>query len=158
MIQTNSWLLSVHMQVRKCFTSEINMFICERYNRQGQLCGSCMPGYALPVYSYYLSCVNCTTSNSAKYIAVYWTASLLSILSSLHSDHHLLQLVYLKVNKHAHLCFGIKQFPTLWCMILGHSSRTRRTRISIIPRLFLGRRGKREPGIHCLCMLENHCL
>ena len=51
-------------------SSEINMLICERYNRQGQLCGSCMPGYAPPVYSYYLSCVNCTTSNWAKYMAV----------------------------------------------------------------------------------------
>ena len=51
-------------------SSEINMLMCERYNRQGQLCGSCMPGYAPPVYSYYLSCVNCTTSNWAKYMAV----------------------------------------------------------------------------------------
>ena len=51
-------------------SSEINMLMCERYNRQGQLCGSCMPGYAPPVYSYYLSCVNCTTNNWAKYMAV----------------------------------------------------------------------------------------
>ena len=51
-------------------SSGINMLMCERYNRQGQLCGSCMPGYAPPVYSYNLSCVNCTTSNWAKYMAV----------------------------------------------------------------------------------------
>ena len=51
-------------------SSEISMLMCERYNRQGQLCGSCMPGYAPPVYSYYLSCVNCTTSNWGKYMAV----------------------------------------------------------------------------------------
>ena len=51
-------------------SSEINMLMCDRYNRQGQLCGSCMPGYAPPVYSYYLSCVNCTTSNWGKYMAV----------------------------------------------------------------------------------------
>ena len=51
-------------------SSEMNMLMCERYNRQGQLCGSCMPGYAPPVYSYNLSCVNCTTSNWAKYMAV----------------------------------------------------------------------------------------
>ena len=44
--------------------------MCERYNRQSQLCGSCMPGHAPPVYFYYLSCVNCTTRNSAKYMAV----------------------------------------------------------------------------------------
>ena len=43
-------------------SSEINMLI-NVWEVQGQLCGSCMPGYAPPVYSYYLSCVNCTTSN-----------------------------------------------------------------------------------------------
>ena len=51
-------------------TSQINEFMCGIYNRQGQLCGSCVSGYAPPVYSYYPSCVNCTTSNWAKYMAV----------------------------------------------------------------------------------------
>ena len=51
-------------------TSQLNEFMCSEFNRQGQLCGSCMPGYAPPVYSYYLSCVNCTTSNWGKYTAV----------------------------------------------------------------------------------------
>ena len=51
-------------------TSQINEFMCGKYNRQGQLCGSCVSGYAPPVYSYYLSCVNCTTSNWGKYMAV----------------------------------------------------------------------------------------
>ena len=51
-------------------TSQLNEFMCSEYNRQGQLCGSCVPGYAPPVYSYYLSCVNCTTSNWGKYTAV----------------------------------------------------------------------------------------
>ena len=51
-------------------TSQLNEFMCSEYNRQGQLCGSCIPGYVPPVYSYYLSCVNCTTSNWAKYTAV----------------------------------------------------------------------------------------
>ena len=51
-------------------TSQLNEFTCSEFNRQGQMCGSCMPGYAPPVYSYYLFCVNCTTSNWAKYTAV----------------------------------------------------------------------------------------
>ena len=51
-------------------TSQLNEFMCSDNNRQGQLCGSCVPGYAPPVYSYYLSCVNCTTSNWGKYTAV----------------------------------------------------------------------------------------
>ena len=51
-------------------TYQLNEFMCSEYNRQGQMCGSCVPGYAPPVYSYYLSCVNCTTSNWGKYTAV----------------------------------------------------------------------------------------
>ena len=49
---------------------KLNESMCSRYKRQGQLCGSCIAGFAPPVYSYSLSCVNCTTSNWAKYTAV----------------------------------------------------------------------------------------
>ena len=49
---------------------KLNERMCSRYKRQGQLCGSCIAGFAPPVYSYSLSCVNCTTSNWAKYTAV----------------------------------------------------------------------------------------
>ena len=48
----------------------LNEMMCSRYKRQGQLCGSCIAGFSPPVYSYSLSCVNCTTSNWAKYTAV----------------------------------------------------------------------------------------
>ena len=51
-------------------TSYLNHLMCGKYKRKGQMCGSCEAGYAPPVYSYSLSCVNCTTSNWAKYIAV----------------------------------------------------------------------------------------
>ena len=51
-------------------TSDINEFICGKYHRQGLMCGSCEADYAPPVYSYSLSCTNCTTSNWAKYITV----------------------------------------------------------------------------------------
>ena len=50
--------------------SNITEVMCGEYKRKGQMCGSCEAGYAPPVYSYSLSCVNCTTSNWAKYIAV----------------------------------------------------------------------------------------
>ena len=50
--------------------SGLNEVMCSGYKRQGQICGSCMDGYAPPVYSYSFSCVNCTTSNWAKYTAV----------------------------------------------------------------------------------------
>ena len=49
---------------------KLNEMMCSRYKRQGQLCGSCIVGFSPPVYSYSLSCVNCTTSNWAKYTAV----------------------------------------------------------------------------------------
>ena len=44
---------------------------CEHYGRTGQLCGRCKDGYAPPVYSYNLSCVECTdySYNWVKYIA-----------------------------------------------------------------------------------------
>ena len=51
-------------------TALINEAMCGVLNRQGQMCGRCKPGYAPPVYSYSLSCVNCTTSNWGKYTAV----------------------------------------------------------------------------------------
>ena len=54
--------------VDTCF--KLNERMCSRYKRQGQLCGSCIAGFSPPVYSYSLSCVNCTTSNWAKYTAV----------------------------------------------------------------------------------------
>ena len=52
-------------------SAEMNRLICDRYyHRQGQLCGSCKPGYAPPVYSYSLNCVKCSGSHWMKYIAV----------------------------------------------------------------------------------------
>ena len=45
---------------------------CGVYNRHGLMCGQCIEGYGLPVYSYNLSCVECTDYkyNWLKYIAV----------------------------------------------------------------------------------------
>ena len=53
-------------------TSELNE-LCSRYHRKGQLCGKCEEGFALPVYSYNTSCVNCTNhyaNNWIQYLAV----------------------------------------------------------------------------------------
>ena len=45
---------------------------CEKYNRDGQLCGQCRKGFAPLVYSYNMSCMNCTNpaNNWLKYITV----------------------------------------------------------------------------------------
>ena len=45
--------------------------LCDEYGRTGQLCGKCKDGYALPAYSYNLSCVECTdySYNWVKYLA-----------------------------------------------------------------------------------------
>ena len=50
--------------------SQINEKVCGPFKREGQMCGRCIPGHAPPVYSYSFTCVNCTTSNWGKYLAV----------------------------------------------------------------------------------------
>ena len=46
--------------------------VCDRYNRDGQLCGKCMKDFAPSVYSYSMNCVHCQghASNWLKYVAV----------------------------------------------------------------------------------------
>ena len=44
--------------------------MCGHLNREGQLCGKCKENYSVPVYSYDLKCVQCSTSpfNWVKYV------------------------------------------------------------------------------------------
>ena len=46
--------------------------LCDCYNRDGQLCGKCMKGFAPSVYSYSMNCVHCQghASNWLQYVAV----------------------------------------------------------------------------------------
>ena len=46
--------------------SELNEVMCGRFNRRGQLCGECADGYGFPVYSYSMSCVNCSAHRAVK--------------------------------------------------------------------------------------------
>ena len=50
--------------------TELNNYMCDHLNREGQLCGKCKENYGIPVYSYDLKCVHCSTSpfNWVKYI------------------------------------------------------------------------------------------
>ena len=52
--------------------TELNKYMCGHLNREGQLCGKCKEGYNIPVYSYEMKCVQCSTSpfNWVKYILV----------------------------------------------------------------------------------------
>ena len=52
--------------------TEVNHCICGHLNREGQLCGKCKENYSIPVYSYEMKCVQCSTSpfNWVKYILV----------------------------------------------------------------------------------------
>ena len=50
--------------------SQLDTTVCGLTNRTGQLCGKCVNETSPPVYSYYPQCVNCTTSNWAKYMIV----------------------------------------------------------------------------------------
>ena len=53
-------------------SSNLNKETCGPFHRTGVLCSKCIEGYGLPVYSYNLSCVNCTNYkyNWIKYVAV----------------------------------------------------------------------------------------
>ena len=47
--------------------SEWNELMCGRFNRKGSLCGECMDGYYISVYSYDLTCTKCPESGSNWY-------------------------------------------------------------------------------------------
>lgn len=53
-------------------TSQVDSAMCGNFSRKGQLCGDCIDGHSIPVYTYYPQCVSCTngTNNWGKYIAV----------------------------------------------------------------------------------------
>ena len=50
--------------------TQLNNFMCGYFNRKGQLCGKCKENHNIPLYSYDLKCVQCSTSpfNWIKYI------------------------------------------------------------------------------------------
>ena len=50
---------------------ELNHKTCDRFNREGRLCGKCKKGYSPLVYSYNLMCINCSNTqiNTLKFIA-----------------------------------------------------------------------------------------
>ena len=49
----------------------LNATMCGPYNREGYLCGKCIDGYGLPVYSHDLKCVNCSKFPKGVSIAMY---------------------------------------------------------------------------------------
>ena len=51
---------------------QLNDAMCGDFNRGGQLCGTCKPGYSPPVYSYNLQCTMCSGGlyNWIKYVAI----------------------------------------------------------------------------------------
>ena len=53
-----------------CHISQLNSYICKGLNRRGRLCGQYIEGYAPPVYSYEIKCVECKNYryNWFKYI------------------------------------------------------------------------------------------
>ena len=55
-----------------CNISELNHYMCAGLNREGQLCGRCVRGFAPPVFSYSLACVDCNNYhlNWLKYVGV----------------------------------------------------------------------------------------
>ena len=64
--KSNSFYVSLPPTV-----SDLNQMMCGHANREGQLCGRCKDGFAVPIYSYDMACVRCSehTTNWVKYIA-----------------------------------------------------------------------------------------
>ena len=52
--------------------SKLEHRLCQEYHREGQLCGRCKSNFTIAVYSYTMSCVQCSDYgyNWAKYLAV----------------------------------------------------------------------------------------
>ena len=44
--------------------------LCSKFHREGQFCGKCESGFALPVYSYNINCTNHHANTWIKYLAV----------------------------------------------------------------------------------------
>ncbi len=76
-------------------TNTINNVTCGPYNRRGVMCGECIEGHGLPVYSYSLSCVECThyKYNWIEYIAAAYIPPTVFYIS-LPSEYQLLQGQY----------------------------------------------------------------
>ena len=49
----------------------LNATMCGSYNREGYLCGKCIDGHGLPVYSHDLKCVNCSKFSTGVSIVMY---------------------------------------------------------------------------------------
>ena len=49
----------------------LNATMCGPYNREGLLCGKCIDGYGLPVYSLDVKCVNCSRLSTSASITLY---------------------------------------------------------------------------------------
>ena len=56
-------------------SSKLSDFFCGKYHREGQLCGKCEAGFAMPVYSYYLGYIKCERSQYSKNLLKYIAAA-----------------------------------------------------------------------------------
>ena len=65
-------MYNTYLNITTNTSLDLNKKTCGLFYRTGVLCSKCIEGYGLPVYSYNLSCVNCTNYkyNWIKYVAV----------------------------------------------------------------------------------------
>ena len=57
----------------------LNATMCGPYNREGYMCGKCIDGYGLPVYSHDFKCVNCSKFSTGVSIVMYIIIQLVPI-------------------------------------------------------------------------------
>ena len=53
------------------YASELDAVMCGPYNRRGLLCGECKDGYGSAVYSFDMTCANCSSAWSRYAISLY---------------------------------------------------------------------------------------
>ena len=96
-LQTCSPTASQYVSLNTNTSSGIGNKTCGPFHRTGVLCSKCIEGYGLPVYSYNLSCVNCTDYkyNWIKYVAVHGIWSFNSVL---HCICHIQDISHIRIN------------------------------------------------------------
>ena len=60
-------------------SESLNAEVCGGLKREGQLCGDCIEGYGLPVYSYSMKCVECNEEDFKYNLMKYLCAAFLSL-------------------------------------------------------------------------------
>ncbi len=117
------------------FSISKNVITCSRMNRDGHLCGKCLPSYGYPVYSYTLDCVLCNKKEFNRNLLKYITFGFLpltlfyAVVITLKLSVHTQQMVTYVFACQA-IC--IPSVVEIWLTEHRHSKITYKAAISLI--------------------------